>query len=943
MKKKCPVTPCSACIILFSCLLFFSLVPLAAAEPYEGWQRLTTDHFLIIFEPKDHKEALELASFADDVHAELTMALQYVPTGKIPVILAGRTAFANGSFGVMPNRITLYITSPDDRFMGARTAGWLRSVFTHELTHYIHLTSPVGIGKFLGASFGPGMVAFNQIFMPLWWIEGITVYAESAYSTGGRGDSPLFALQWQAPLQEQRMWSLAQGAYSSHLPPSGRYYPTGYVLVDYLVRHYGEDAITGINDKFTAFPFLGMNAAFRSITGKTPSRIFSAALREQVEEMLPRMGTQTGSSFSPEAPGTYSLPYRTEAGLLGLVTYPDQVASIVSYGEDGTGMTAPAMVPGADELSFSVSNDGLKAVYSRIHGSSLVQGAIGTAAVSYADLVLYNLQAGTSTWLTLEEKLFHPALSPDGSRLVAIEAVSSRYRLVEVSMADGSREVIYDNPASSVYEPRFSPDGKRIAFIEISQGLSSLRIWEEEKIRTAVPSGRAEIRSPRFSDDSTLLFSSDAEGSFNLYSVSLAASPDESSIHLLFRDPVGVLGAVRDGERYIFTTYTSDGQALRSIPVTDVTPEAVTWETAGTTSPGRAASDASGTESTISRYHDLPRFSYWLPVLEWNSAGNAMFGATASFASLLQKNSLALTAVWQPADRVANILAAYQYSPGPFTLTQQAEFVFSLVKNTNPWGALASVTSLTLPLAQWHGVRGTGLLRAQGTAQLRLALPGGLYYSQETAVLQYDWNESSPATALFGRNAFQAGASVSFRQEASSSWQPIIISSAFLSIKKAVAGRLNHVLGFDADVVGSHTNPLTQVLLPSSVPVTPAWEKYTGYRAKLRTGLSYSMPWAIDQPVPGGGATGIGLTLKAETMGYLLDSGLAWEEDVYLSAELGVTLKLGSLSAVTPKLGIIYSPARKSTGVYISILGTALSMGSTTRRMDAPTPSTGGR
>ncbi|AEC01404.1 TolB family protein [Parasphaerochaeta coccoides] len=935
------VFACGRVLFLLS-LAFLALTPLYASgqEPYRGWEQSETEHFLIIFEPKDSHHAYELASFADETYTKISRALNHAPSGKIPVILAGRTAFANGSFAPMPNRITLYLTSPDDRFLGTRTENWLKTVFTHELTHYLHLTSPIGIGKYL-AIFGPGMIAFNQVLMPLWWIEGLTVYAESVYSEGGRGDSPLFALQWEAPLLEEKMWSLAQGSYSSHMPPSGRYYLTGYLMVDYLVHHYGEETIIAINNQFTGFPFLGMDSAFRSHTGMTALEIFSAALKEQADKLASRSRFRTGTLFSPDEPGTYSLPYRTEAGLIGLTAHPDRTARMVRYGANETETSMLAVIPGADGLSFSASDDGLKVAYSRIHSTSWEYGAIGTAAVSYADIVLYNVDDDSSVWLTSGGRFLHPALSPDGKKLIAIEATGTRYRLVRIPMDGGDGEVLYDNPETSVYEPRFSPDGRSIAFIETSHGLSSLRIMDEDGIRSVVPPGRAEIRYPRFSGSDTLLFSSDVDGTFALYGADISSSKNtdgESSILLLARDPSGVLGAIRDGERYIYATATAEGQALRSIPATEVLNEPVIWKTEEHRPSGQEQSEEASKEFPTSRYHDIPRFSYWFPVLglEFGDSTGGVYGVSASFDSLLQKNSVNLSATWQTAEQIISIYALYRHSPGPFVLEQQTAIGFSLNGGSGAGSVLESQTAVTVPLARKIGFRGTGLLHLAGMAYLGFDLSEGFALSQEKITLQYDWNESAPVTALFGRDGFLMGMSVSASQDksAGNAWSPAF---AFLSVQKAVAGRANHVVRLDADLGVSLTDHrISSILLPSNSPVSSAspWETHTDFRAKLRAGLSYSIPWAIDQPLPCyGGITGIGLTLKAESMAYLLDSGMAWEEDVYLSAELGITLKIGSLSAITPKIGVIYSPARNSVRGYVSMLGTTMGIGASSHRL----------
>ena len=210
--------------------LFVSPFSLSATESdYQGYQTIKTNHLEIIFEPAFKDEALQVASFGDEVYETLKEQLEYKGEKKVPVIITGRTAWANGYFSPFPYRITLFVTSDDSLFLGHRSSSWLYSLFTHELTHFFHLSNPVGPASFLTPIFGPGVPNMNTIFMPGWWIEGITTNIETMFASGGRGDNERFKMKIKASLlDDASMWSLSKGAYSSILPPSGRIYLTGF-------------------------------------------------------------------------------------------------------------------------------------------------------------------------------------------------------------------------------------------------------------------------------------------------------------------------------------------------------------------------------------------------------------------------------------------------------------------------------------------------------------------------------------------------------------------------------------------------------------------------------------------------------------------------------------------------------------------------------------------
>ena len=110
-------------------LIFFLLIPIVT-----GWSlprsRITTEHFIFIFEKDNERWATEIASFAEDVYDSLTELLDNRPP-QIKVVIHSDVDTANGSFYPVPEQLNLYVTSPRDFFLGARTEDWLRSLFTH--------------------------------------------------------------------------------------------------------------------------------------------------------------------------------------------------------------------------------------------------------------------------------------------------------------------------------------------------------------------------------------------------------------------------------------------------------------------------------------------------------------------------------------------------------------------------------------------------------------------------------------------------------------------------------------------------------------------------------------------------------------------------------------------------------------------------------------------
>ncbi len=63
---------------------------------------------------------------------------------------------------------------------------WLRLVFTHEFTHIVHLDRSEGWARAVRAVFGRTPIAFPNLYLPTWQIEGLATYEESALTGVGR-------------------------------------------------------------------------------------------------------------------------------------------------------------------------------------------------------------------------------------------------------------------------------------------------------------------------------------------------------------------------------------------------------------------------------------------------------------------------------------------------------------------------------------------------------------------------------------------------------------------------------------------------------------------------------------------------------------------------------------------------------------------------------------
>ena len=443
--------------------LFVSPFSLSATESdYQGYQTIKTNHLEIIFEPAFKDEALQVASFGDEVYETLKEQLEYKGEKKVPVIITGRTAWANGYFSPFPYRITLFVTSDDSLFLGHRSSSWLYSLFTHELTHFFHLSNPVGPASFLTPIFGPGVPNMNTIFMPGWWIEGITTNIETMFASGGRGDNERFKMKIKASLlDDASMWSLSKGAYSSILPPSGRIYLTGFFMLDYIIQNYGISSFNKINRHYANFPFFGLSTAIEEATGLTAKEVYQQALVNFKESIDKNLGKEA-KRLSKEIIASYDMIDLIDGSLYATSYTLSKGISLLSIDSDGNQKEIISRIPTTKEHGISVTKDVKNAYIIFQSGDSFHPAALLLAPISYSDIYALDIEKNRYEKITDKEKYYQLQLDENNNRIIALEAAKDRYRLIQLDINDLDKKILFDEEKTSFYFPQHNKESEAI-------------------------------------------------------------------------------------------------------------------------------------------------------------------------------------------------------------------------------------------------------------------------------------------------------------------------------------------------------------------------------------------------------------------------------------------------------------------------------------------------
>jgi hypothetical protein len=691
-------------------LLVLLALPLCAEA---GWRRTDTEHFTIIYEPADEIVASEIVSFADGLYDKLSEYLGVGPGRRVPVVIRGRTGDANGYSTYLPTRIVIFAATPSTPIVAPALDQWLRVVFTHELAHYFQVTDPVGWGN-LSRVFGPSASLANLVVMPHSLAEGLAVHVESVFTDGGRGSSPVFEMQYVAALLADEFWSFDQELYGSDFAPRGRAYVGGYVMVDYIVRTWGIDGFMALSREYLRHPMLGIRRAFSGALGVEVNDFHDAMIADLDAQFGSRAAERGGEIITPDDAGYWFLVRgRTEIYGAPPTGYSRLIPPEVwADGLEKTELRTTLRLD-VDPFSLSATDDVIVGI---VPFSSTLQP---DKWVGFTDLVVVDRGTGVARRVTRGRRLYHSALSADGSVAVAVERIGAYSRLVRIDLTGtagdgesaGAVEIIWEPEQTYMAGPAISPDGHSVivsASRDGEQDLYRVDLASGAEMRLTRSSGVAEY-FPVFASESRLWFTANPDGPLALFELNLQTG---AVTHLL-TDPDGIFYATPSGEGAVYASYSYTGPSVKQVHL--LSREGVEWpggavllppDSSGDTAPV-ADDDARDADDLPSRrYTDWPRPDLWLPLVLPGRSDGAIgleVGGLVVGGSVLEKTMGLFTGWMNVSSRAPTVALQLLHSSGPWQATLDLASAPSYQETTGLLARLQSSASLAVgrEIARW--------------------------------------------------------------------------------------------------------------------------------------------------------------------------------------------------------------------------------------------------
>jgi hypothetical protein len=668
---------------LAAVLALAAAAPVTAATRYDPrlrFRSIVTAHFTIYFHQGEDVAARRLARVTEEVARQLEPRFGR-PARRVHVILVDQSDVSNGWATPIPhNTIEVAAAPPRGADLLGNTDDWLRLVFAHEYTHILHLDRSRGLFGGLRRVFGRHPAAYPNLFLPLWQIEGIATFEESAVTGRGRLPAGDFQAILSGAAGAGRFAPLDRASTAQVEWPAGHTpYLYGGYFHQYLADRYGAASLVRLADATAGrIPYLGARA-FRDVFGRSLGDLW-----DDFESATRARGAAAGTAGTRLTHHGFTVASPRFAGdgrLFYSAANPHGFPALMERSRPG----GPPKQIARRYLGNRLSVSGSVLVFDQLE----VVRSVGLQS----DLYAVSLDTGASRRLTRGARAADPDVSPDGRTIVCTVQLADRRALATVVLPPdgrtGAPTLLVSEPQTDFASPRWSPDGRTIAAERRQLGGPSEIVLVDAttaEIRPLLGSDDARSVDPAWTADGrTLLYASDRAGAFRIYAVDIVTRR--------VRQMPGVSHDAKapesapDGRTLVYVGGTPDGYDLFSVPFdldtwTDVDLRALPSTTQLAFGSGAPESPAGPLQASTDGKPYGPWATlvpqYWTPVVE-SDDGETTVGAATSGTDALGRHAYVASAAWSASRARPDWNAGYVYDrwlPALFA---------NLSDDTSPW------------------------------------------------------------------------------------------------------------------------------------------------------------------------------------------------------------------------------------------------------------------
>lgn len=537
-------------------------------------RQITTDHFTVYFNPNTENTAKRIADVAEEVFEALASSFKfYDHFSRIHILVHDEEDFSNGFANYYENRVEIWASDLDFPYLRG-THEWIKLVVTHELAHIVSLRM-ASKGILNAALLTTGQSNHNPDFSlvlpwihlvaPGWYVEGIAQFEDDQIGYDA-WDSHRDMLLRMATMENRLLTYSEMGVFSHNGVNSEMVYNQGYGLLRYIRDRFGKGKAEAIA---LEVGYIRFDPAVKKVLGVSTGQLYQdwkQSLRREYGDRLYKIASsRLGDAAGPVWQSGETVSDEDLNRLMGVFDRRFEGDILV---DEGSFDLHPAYSPDGTKLAYLSNHDSDYAITS-IWVLDLATGkrkdthqrattSIGWTPDSNAliygrrrgafyEMYRYDLRTKEAQQISANLRVRDPQMSPDGKTIafVRIDDGSANLGLMNYD-GTGVRYLTNNNDGTIYYTPRWSPDGNKIAFslfrgtdrdiglIDMAgKSFSRNRSKKEAEYDslaftdstrfTPLLHSSADERDPSWlPDGSGMVFSSDRDGIFNLYEMTMA-------------------------------------------------------------------------------------------------------------------------------------------------------------------------------------------------------------------------------------------------------------------------------------------------------------------------------------------------------------------------------------------------------------------------------------
>jgi len=560
------------CTIIIS--LFFSS-SIGSAQFYETgqdpaslkWMQIKTGRFTVIYPEKYDAGGRAFAKSLDEAYSEL-VTLFPEKKFKIPVVIHSYSTRSNGYVAWAPKRMEIYPTPEQNTFPLDPN----KQLAVHELAHVFQMEAlNSGFSRFMTIPMGEQFTGIVASLLPLWFLEGDAVFAETYLTSSGRGRIPSFQKQLKALTVEKDLYysydKSLNGSFRNFVPD---HYQYGYQMVTWSLSKYDQQIWNKVL-KYTAdrpFSIIPVNISLNKNAGITKKRLYREAfdsLRSIWAKDSAEGETRGYEILNPDKKGRYINYYSpvfagTDTIVSIKTSLSDPPAFVLINPKEKT--EKRLHIPG-QMYPWYISCGNGKIVWVETEADNRWENR------DYSVIKILDLRSNMARKLSWKTRYLSASISPDGKTICAVEnTVSNKNSLVLIESETGNILKSIPSPQNLYLQrPQWASEGKEITVIYLTESGEGIFSYSpaEDSWKTLLESGVDDIQSSQLRNDS-LYYISSQSGTDNVFLI----SPDKKKKGIT-RSRFGVSDLTLNNNRLVFSDYSSDGNSVCSSALSDYT------------------------------------------------------------------------------------------------------------------------------------------------------------------------------------------------------------------------------------------------------------------------------------------------------------------------------------------------------------------------------------